>query len=105
MTNGRHPALHLDSSGKVRVGKADIPLDDILDAHQKGVKGEQLLARFRNLSGEELQAALDYHLEQEAGAVAHLPEQRDAHWQKWNATLADDLGTDTPPNAPIQVPQ
>ena len=96
--------LTLDHTGTIRVGRAKIPLDDLVQAHQKGVSSEGILARFPGLTTTELHAALDYHLSQGSDAVPRGPEQRDAHWRKWNASLEDDMGTDTPPNEPIATP-
>ena len=96
--------LRLDESGVVHVGATGVPLDDLVSAHQKGASADSILARFPGLTKYDLQAAMDYHLEQVSGAPPIGPEQRDAKWRKWDATLADDLGTDTPPNEPIVQP-
>ena len=48
----------------------------------------------------ELKAAIDHHLSDGSGSVPRGPHERDADWRRWNATLAEDLATDTPPNQP-----
>jgi uncharacterized protein (DUF433 family) len=93
--------LRLNSHGVLTVGGADVPLDKIVQAHRQGHDDVAILARFPGMTAEELQAALDYHIAQGGEAPPRGPEQRDANWQKWNATLEEDLGTDTPPNEPI----
>jgi hypothetical protein len=92
--------MHLDEAGVMRVGKGRVRLDDIVDAYSKKHPLDAILARFPSLTELELKAALDHHLADETGGVPRGPHQRDADWRRWNATLAEDLATDTPPNAP-----
>ena len=90
-----NPNLRLDRTGVIHVGHAGVSLDALVEAHQKGAPSDAILARYPGLTETELQAALDYHLAQGGEGLPRGPEQRDAHWRKWNATLEDDMGTDT----------
>jgi uncharacterized protein DUF433 len=96
------PLVRLDENGVVFVGDHKVSMDDINASHSKGSSMESMLARFPDLTREELQAALDYHAAAGADFVPRGPQQRDADWRRWNATLAEDLGTDTPPNEPLE---
>ncbi|HET6248111.1 MAG TPA: DUF433 domain-containing protein [Tepidisphaeraceae bacterium] len=98
------PHLEMDPAGSIHVGKTRVPLDVIVEAHQKGASAESILARFPGLTPSELQAALDYNLMHGSDTPPRGPEQRDANWRKWDATLAEDMGTDTPPNEPTRLP-
>lgn len=95
------PVVRIDETGVMRVGAAGVSLDEIVASQSKGGSIDAILARFPSLTREELQAALDFHAAEGPDVVPRRPEQRDAHWRRWNATIKEDLGTDTPPNEPI----
>ena len=90
------PHLFIDRRGTVLVGAGRTSLDQVIEAHRKGLSAEAILARFPILTREELQSALDYHLQDGADGIDHGPHHRDARWQRWNETLSEDMGTDLP---------
>jgi len=93
--------IRIDAAGVLRVGRAGVPLDEIVSSHLAGHPAAAILGRFPQLTQTELQAALDYHLHED-DARTHGENYRDANWRKWDATLEEDTGTDTPPNEPIR---
>jgi uncharacterized protein (DUF433 family) len=101
ITKDKLSMIWLDDAGVVRIGKAGVPLEEIVGSHVKGNSTQAVLARFPTLTAEELQAALDYHAANNSDAVPRGPQRRDEQWQRWNATAKEDNGTDTQPNTPI----
>jgi uncharacterized protein (DUF433 family) len=93
--------IRIDKAGVLRVGRAGVPLDEIVSSHLAGHPAIAILGRFPSLTEPELRAALDYHLREDDG-VPRGEHHRDSNWRRWDATLEEDLGTDTRPNEPIE---
>jgi uncharacterized protein (DUF433 family) len=91
--------IRVDEAGIIRIGQSGVALDEIISAHRKGHPVNAILARFPSLTEQEVNSAIAYHLEE--AEAPRGPQQRDAQWRRWNATTAEDNGTDTPPNTPI----
>ena len=101
MADQKPANVHVDECGIVRVGGAGVPLEEIATSYQKGHSLDAILARFPALTREELRTALAQAPAAHTDGVPRGPQQRDAQWKRWNATLAEDTGTDVPPNQPI----
>jgi uncharacterized protein (DUF433 family) len=92
--------IHMDESGALCVGAGGVPFDAIIASHRAGHPAAAILSRFPKLTSAELEAALHYHLHEDD--VGHGEHHRDTNWRRWDATLEDDMGTDTPPNEPVR---
>src|SRR5690349_7304964 len=101
ITENKSSMIWLDEAGVVRIGKGGVPLEEIVGSHQKGNSTKAVLARYPSLTAEELQAGLDYYAANSSETVPRGPQRRDEQWQRWNATVQEDNGTDTRPNTPI----
>lgn len=98
MSESISPRLCLDASGVMRVGKAHVPLEQIIESYNHGHSVAAVLARFPGLTREEMLAAIDFHLTH--GVDATLQTHRDGNWRRWNETLAQETGGDVQPNSP-----
>src|SRR5579884_2661696 len=95
--------IHLDHEGVVRVGKAGVPLDEVVKAFRYGNTHQSVRERFPMLSLEEIEAAVAYK-QDDADAGDRGPVQRDADWRRWRATATEEMGTDVTPNKRVTTP-
>lgn len=90
----------LDSSGHLRIGKANILLDDVVAYHRSNPRLEALIDRFPQLTEEELVAASEYFNSEGNDLPPHSSNARDSQWQRWNTVAAQEMGTDLPTERP-----
>jgi uncharacterized protein (DUF433 family) len=76
--------VRTDSTGAMRVGATDVPLDSVVAAFHQGHSPEMIRAQFPSLTLEEAYGAIAYYLAHRKDVDAYLQRQ-DALWSQWRA--------------------